>query len=522
MSGTTLVTVPNVELLEVGENWETMTGVFSFTQQDLVDAIQSQDDPAVRTPVVKLGHVDPRFDGQPAFGRVINLRLTNNGQTLVGDIAGLPGWLTTPDDNGNIALSSAFPRRSIEGAFDYSTQTGNKWGFVLTGLALLGDAYPAINTLEDIAAAYGDTPPRLIPVEDVEELAASDGSALFRARKMEDTMPNWLRRNQESTEVAAAGPVKAAQSVDDIRRAYYDSLDAGQMWWWVREVRVDPLELIVDDDQGGLYQVPVSVTGDTVSFGEPTKVKVEYVAAAQPGQLVAATYRRPDRPAASEAGYSDDKHSTHDADDHQEDNHGGDMPKLTKEALAALGLPEDADEDAINAAILQLNPQGSDDGEGGDDEIPEDLDDQGAGADVPNEPAAAPEGEQPATQAQVPSGMVLIDEATLTELREGAVAAGQLMKDREKERRDALLDSAVKAGKFPKARRGHYEKLMAADPSGTAKLIEELAPGVVPVEETGLADVSETQETAAYPDSWGRSVAAAHRGVGSRVKVVAD
>jgi hypothetical protein len=62
------------------------------------------DDPLILDPRVKLGHDDPRFnsaaelahmwdptwDGEPAFGRAVNLRLTEDGAVIVADLEGLP------------------------------------------------------------------------------------------------------------------------------------------------------------------------------------------------------------------------------------------------------------------------------------------------------------------------------------------------------------------------------------------------------------------------------------------------
>lgn len=514
-----LVTVPNIELLEVGEDWETMTGVFSFTPEDLVSAIQAVDDPGIRSPVVKLGHVDPRFDGQPTLGRVENLRLENNGQTLVGDLVGVPVWLAQ-------VMYSAYPRRSIEGAFGYRSKTGNEWDFVLTGVALLGDAYPAINTLEDVQALWGGTPPTLHPVEEVEEVAAA--GAFFRARRMDD-MPNWLKKR--GGEVAAAG-VQAALPLDSVRRAYYESLDASQMWWWIREVRVNPLELIVDDDEGGLYRVPVTVSGnDEITFGDPVSVKVEYVeAATEAGQLVAASYQAPADTGRQVRAHGDEPHDDLTTDESEEDTQKEGDVQLTDEALRRLGLEPGASEEDINAAILQLNAQQDEGGtDGNEDSQPETPSDDPAA-----QPATAPEEEAPegtesegttpeSSTAQIPEGMTLIDEATLSELRQGVAAARQLQ-DRESEReRNAFLDQAVRAGKFPRSRRGHYEKLWAADADGTRQLIDSLAEGVVPVDETGSpGGEADPAVQAAYPDSWKKSVAAAQRGVSSRVKVVGD
>lgn len=44
--------------------------------------------------------------------------------------------------------------------------------------------------------------------------------------------------------------------------------------------------------------------------------------------------------------------------------------------------------------------------------------------------------------------------------------------------RRKVVDSAIMAGKFPESRRDHYYRLWEGDPTGTAALIAQLAPGV--------------------------------------------
>jgi hypothetical protein len=123
--------------------------------EDLASAVAAQVDIALPTPVVKLGHCDPRFDGQPSFGRIINMATENNGQTLVGDLAGVPVWLA----NG---MATLYPRRSIEGQWDHETRTGLRHRFALTALALLGSSYPAIGTLADLPLLMGATAPPMV------------------------------------------------------------------------------------------------------------------------------------------------------------------------------------------------------------------------------------------------------------------------------------------------------------------------------------------------------------------------
>ncbi len=155
-----LVTIPGVDLLAAG-TWHLSTGRQTFTRTDLADAADAAKCPAVGPPVIKIGHLDPRFapqpgqDGEPAIGRVTNIRVTENGAKLTGDLAGMPGWL------GAIA-ASAFPRRSVEGKFGFKCQIGHQHKFVLTALALLGLTPPGVGVLSnltDIAALYGVNPP---------------------------------------------------------------------------------------------------------------------------------------------------------------------------------------------------------------------------------------------------------------------------------------------------------------------------------------------------------------------------
>jgi hypothetical protein len=511
-----LVTVPNVELLEVGDGWETSTGTFTFTADDLVSCIASQEDPALRTPVLKLGHVDPRFDGQPSFGRIENLRLTNNNQTLVGDFVGVPLWLAK-------GLYTAYPRRSIEGNFDVETRTGNTWDMILTGVALLGDAYPAIDTLEDIQALWGAEPPPLYPVEDVLEIAAA--GSFFRARKVDD-MPNWLNR-RENVE-AAAGAVKASVGMDNIRNEFYEGLAPEQAWWWVREMRASPLSLIVDDDMGGLYDIPISVDGeDMITFGEPQAVKMQYVAATgmpvfagKAGQVIVASYATPEQagrnPRPAEEGDATLASSSN--TDRTEEN-----ILLTPEELAALGLAPDANREQISAAILgQTTQEGEPDPDA---TLASETETPAAEEDVAPVVPITPVADEATPQLQVPEGMVLVDAATLAEMRTGVAAATGLVERQDRADRDAILDGAIRAGRFPKGRRAHYEALLSADPVGSKALILTLEPGIVPVAEVGEQGnevAAAAADQTAYPAGWQRADDAGRSSLGDRIKVVQD
>ena len=139
-----------VELIHAGA-WNISSGTWDASAADLTHAVAALECPAIRPPVLKLGHVDPRFDGQPAVGRVENLRLADQGRTLLGDYVGHPVWLDK-------VMASAYPDRSVEGAYNHRCQIGHTHPFVLTAVALLGVTAPGVGTLgrlEDIAAMYG-------------------------------------------------------------------------------------------------------------------------------------------------------------------------------------------------------------------------------------------------------------------------------------------------------------------------------------------------------------------------------
>lgn len=124
-----LSTVYDVELCATGIEYPLASGPTTFTPEDLLQAVASQDDPAVQSPRVWLGHPDddrfhagrasPAGSAEPALGKAVNLRVEDNGQTLVGDVVGCPTWLAK-------ILSSAYPSRSVEGFQEATTVTDRK------------------------------------------------------------------------------------------------------------------------------------------------------------------------------------------------------------------------------------------------------------------------------------------------------------------------------------------------------------------------------------------------------------
>lgn len=481
-----LVTVPGVELVRTGQ-WDLSTGPVTFTTGDMASAIAALDCPAIRRPIIKLGHIDARFDGEPAVGYIANPTLTDSGHTIIGDYAGMPAWLAAKDENGQSVLSSAYPDRSIEGCFDFKCQLGHLHPFVLTAVALLGVSAPGVGTLEslqDVAALYG--------VAASSDQAGEHVAVTIHASK-ETPMPN-----PRPAEVAAG------VSSEDVRRAYYDNAPYSV---WICEMQLEPLQLItVNDDDGQYARVPIVLDGDNVSFGTPVPVVIEYVDKPQAQQTAASALvfasRAESRPETStvpvkltEQGVKDIAAALSKMPVKVD---GQKVADAIKRVAAASGL-EPANE--ANPQTPPAEPDGETPKEGETMALPEGLRERLGLADDADDTAilaavdalretnttndAEEEHEEAPAAPALPEGIVTIDEATLTQLREQAAEGVAARAQQRTEARDRALDDAVKAGKFAPARRDHWARLYDADPDGTRQTLASLEAGLVPLADKG-------------------------------------
>ncbi|MFD6357936.1 head maturation protease, ClpP-related [Nocardia tengchongensis] len=139
----------------------------------------------------------------------------------------------------------------------------------------------------------------------------------------------------------------------------------------------------------------------------------------------------------------------------------GFMPTLNEALRSRFGLPEDADDEAVLAAV-----------------------DQALTAEpAPGEPTA-----QQIVAAASRHDMLLVDrtqyEQTVARADQGAAAYEQL----QTRERNAVLDKHVRRGALAPGRREHFAKLLKADPEGTTELLDGLPSGsVVPLAEIGHA-----------------------------------
>lgn len=254
-----LVTFYNVELIEVGE-WLTSTGPAEFTKAHLLAIMASQGDPYVKEPRLILGHTpggkwepgpgmgkDGFFGEQPAIGKFVNLRIIEDDTKIVADLVGVPGWL------GDI-LPTAYPNRSVEVYFDVTTTKG-QYAAIMPRVAALGINLPAVASLEDLQVLYSEEGPEGVELIHVGERVAA------------------------SAPIPSEKPAKASIDDNAVRQAYYeDFAKDDRYWWWLKAMFINPSIIIAyDEDVGTMYAVPYSASKDSVEFGEPTEVFMQYV-----------------------------------------------------------------------------------------------------------------------------------------------------------------------------------------------------------------------------------------------------
>jgi hypothetical protein len=552
-------TLTGVPIVETGIEYPTSTGAITLTTEDLASIVEAQDDPAIVTPRLKLGHTDVRFndmDGEPAFGVAKNLRLENNGNTVVCDYVGVPDWLAA-------ILPTAYPNRSIEGNWNVETVTGHKWQFVVTDVALLGVVWPGISTLDDLEVSLSDTGPEGVTMAGTATVLAETVSdtpwsnfkdsdyndaqytkaTVYDRGKCNDAMKNATAKQRYSLPVrepsgklnrngvhAAAGRVnqvtggcsdalKAAATTlvnmyknslkedppdalvslaatlsasstnaEDVRRSFYDTVatqENDQYWWWIRALLLDPNELIVDDDEGGLYRIPFTMGDDEVTFSDPIPVKIQYVdqpatAASFAGAVIASVY-------------SDSKSSRPDTRSKPSVTPSKVKANVNLNALRKrLGLPEDATEEEINSA-LENEPTPTD--------IPEDDSVAGESPTGASEGTSGGEGStESGTTAASRGDTVVVDRDTFTKMQSDAALGRQAYDRQQATDRDSYLAAAVQQGKFAPSRIEHWRKAWDADSEGTKATIDSLAAGLIPVGQLGAAPNEESDTAAtAYP-----------------------
>lgn len=433
------------------------------------------------------------------------MRVEDEGMTLVGDIVGCPTWLA------NI-LASAYPSRSIEGFAGAKTVTGQHWDLIITDLALLGVSWPGVTTLEDLQALY-----------------SIDG-------------PDGIEVKEEDLTIAARGATVQAQSaLEKVRQAFVAALPDLDIpgWPWIRAILQDPNELIVDDDEGGLWMVAYDASNeDDIKFQSPVKKKIQYVNASQKRDPQARTLLTNmltnDRTVVA---------SWENRTASRPENDPGGQPMTPEQLRATLGLQADATDEQVQARIQELQAAAA---------SPTPTPDQAgaSGANGPGNPSDTPPVTQPATppnpgqsgsatgeagtpspdqagetglkgpgspsatpdvmQGQLPAGMVAVpaDQWSAMQASVGHLTAAATTDRETSDIRD--LDDAIKAGKVFPYQRDHYVARLKDTKTRDAyhhlitASVEQggLMANMVPVTQRGADAPDSAQIEAAYPAEW--------------------
>lgn len=138
-----------VELAHTG-TFNASTGKVTFTRQDFDDMVDASKALIGKVDFpLKLGHNEGQKllqeDGLPAAGWIENVQ--RQGNTLLAD------FMKVPEKIAAIIKGGGFRKRSLE-AMRNVELAGQRFKFVLTGVALLGEEFPAVDSLDDIAALY--------------------------------------------------------------------------------------------------------------------------------------------------------------------------------------------------------------------------------------------------------------------------------------------------------------------------------------------------------------------------------
>jgi hypothetical protein len=502
--GMDFVTIPDVELCSAGMSWPSAGGPVTLTLEHIADCVRAGEDSLITPPRLKIGHTDPRFadpddpghdpfyDGEPAFGSIANMRLTNDGATATGDYVYMPKWLAD-------GLPSAFPSRSIEGAYtigegpggeltarwDVETPGGKKYTFVLTACSLLGVQAPAVKDLEDLQF-------RLTEGRGVIVTGDPDAGGVPIAVSM-GAVPN--------------GAVSLEADVDAVIDAFYaDFCVDDRYWWWARAVRVDPNVIIADDDEGSLWRVPIqSDTDQNVTFGEPERVLQTFTPAPEAAAALAAVAQTgPSEGRTLKAFIAREQTVPSDRKEHPKggggtsaNNSGMDFSELSDAQRTALcsrlDLAEDATDEQITTALTET-PEDPPADPPEDPPADPDEDPVNPPADPPAEPPADPPTDPP-EETTTP-----VDSTVLTQLQADAAAGRAARNQQVASHRESVLSAALKDGKITPASKAAWASKLKAAPEATEAELSALPTGLVPVDEQGHGGNSPTDPVAVAGD----------------------
>ncbi|WP_336991040.1 head maturation protease, ClpP-related [Leucobacter sp. VD1] len=108
-----------------------------------------------------------------------------------------------------------------------------------------------------------------------------------------------------------------------------------------------------------------------------------------------------------------------------------------------------------------------------------------------------------APSAAIPEGAVVMDAATLEELRQNAALGAQARREQESARRDAIVAAALRDGRIAASARDNWRAQLDKDEEGIAALLESFPKNAVPVQEVGHSDTLTSADDALYGAVYG-------------------
>lgn len=435
-----------VEIARIGE-WSLKSGKLDVTEAMLIDAAAYANRANARSAALKIGHGDPRFDGEPALGWLENLRVEGSGDdaVLIGDLNDMPAWLAE-------AAPKHWPDRSMEGWTNYEADDGRTYAMVVDGLALLGVQPPGMSSLRSLR----DLPQALGVAASTRMVASAPEPVL--ANMVYHFKHGWIPLDHaDGPGLGAAKKVDPGEVQDGDTLHVPKVIGSGTNVYHVRKVHAAKADGTVNVDV-------TDQTGRDLELSLMANHKVSIVRG--PGKKTAATAAQ-QLPTASAGGPNKTE--------------GGSAVAFSDEQIknlrAKLQLPETADEAAIVAAIGAV--------------VDESLEERPPGTPtaVTPPPAATPPATPPVADQIQPiaagPGTMVID-AAAWQAREDSIARLEASEvKRRTEERDEVITKAISAGKFPPVRREHWTRLWDADPEGARMVIAGLTPNVVPVDQMG-------------------------------------
>jgi len=287
------VDIDNVEVLAVG-TWRGTPETKTYTKKDLDEVVKSFKELTGNKqlnyePPVKLGHDAGQKllqkDGYPAAGWIESLKRV--GDKLVANIRDVPKKI------GDIVKAGGYKKVSSEVYHDYE-MGGKVYPLVLKAVSFLGGDIPAVKTLQDIIAQYGDNQEDQLDIVIYEMGEKSEVSYDELSAGLEE----WLSKVEDKIKGRVGAPAfrtfaseikgrlkamlaKETQheeslqaKIDQVRQAYYaQTASIANKESWVRDIYDDA---IIVDTPAGMFRLPFTMNGEgVIAFDFDKQVKVE-------------------------------------------------------------------------------------------------------------------------------------------------------------------------------------------------------------------------------------------------------